>query len=111
MLVGGTIGTTRSGGLGLLMVVLQALTIHVYQCTATLQCPSNTTVSSSGQVVGAGTLNKMAAQSAEICCSHCADDAACAFGSAATTRCEQRAMRVFPLQTHHAVTGAGAVAR
>jgi hypothetical protein len=39
------------------------------------------------------------------------DDGACAPGSAATTRCEQRAMRVFPLQTHHAVTGAGAVAR
>lgn len=69
-------GTARGGRLGLQLLVLQALAIHVHQATAT-QCLSNTTVASSGQVVGAGALNKMAAQSAEICCSHCADDAAC----------------------------------
>ena len=71
-------GTTRAGGVGLL-VVLQAVhvALHAHQATAEqTQCP-NTTVTSPGQVVGAGTLKMMAAQSADICCGHCVDAGAC----------------------------------
>lgn len=55
-----------------MVVLMMASVVHVATGT---QCP-NTTVTSS-RVVGAGSLQQMAAQSAEICCGHCVDDAAC----------------------------------